>query len=42
MASVNSTVNVTVDLVVEERDDHWIGLIEQLGITVYGDSERRR
>ena len=40
MASINSTVNVTVDLVVEERDDHWIGLIEQLGITVYGNSEK--
>ena len=40
MASTDSTVNVTVDLVVEQRDSQWIGLIEQLGITVYGNSEK--
>ena len=40
MASTNPTITLSVDLVVKERDDHWVGILEQLGVTVYGDSEK--
>ena len=40
MASANPIVTVSVDLIIEERGDHWAGVLEQLGITVYGDSEK--
>ncbi|MDA1129273.1 MAG: hypothetical protein O2913_11330 [Chloroflexi bacterium] len=38
-AKVNASVNVTFDLLLDDRGGHWAALIEQLGTTVYADTE---
>ena len=39
MGVVQATISVDVDVLTQDRGDHWSGLIEQTGTTVYGKNE---
>ena len=35
---IDSIITISIDVSAEDRGDHWAACVEQLGITVYGDS----